>query len=206
MANHKNLPFSQLHVAKVRNGTLAGRPASQGVGDFYFCTDTFQVFFGTGAGLSAWEEFEGGGGQSYSGSRRERQTDIPCQPGDVGDYIDWNGENWDTDNLYGSGVTFNQPFVGIYQFEMSLQVENSEPTRWRVEIYYDQNTMISTHDFFTDGSGDLGHFNLTGQFNATLEKPNADANFYIFVLQNGVNPQNLLTYSYLLLQYMGVSA
>lgn len=207
MSNHKNAPFSQIHVAKMRTGVFADRPSSQGVGDTYFATDTFQLFFGTGTGPSAWYEFEGGGGQSYSGTKRQFNTDTLFPGGDVPDYVSWPQEAWDKDNLYGSGAGFNQPFEGFYQYQFCLIIENTQAARWHIEVWCDNNDqLVDIFEFTTDGSGGQHPFTASGQFLALKAVPDPDANFYLYASQDGASDQNIMTYSFITLQFLGENA
>lgn len=206
---HRTIPFSQLHKARVLVGLATsltingGATAAEGPGDLFYGTDD-GILYICKTGVT-WEVYGGGGGGlSYDGTRRERSSDFPVNGADAGDYLDFNQENWDVGGLYGSGVSFYTHAAGIYSYSLSLQLENLEPARWHIELWIDDDdTLAMQADVQADGTGEPLWFQMSGQFNALKEYPADNGYAYIYIYHDGVNPMNVKTYSNMVVQYLG---
>lgn len=204
MANHKNAPFSQIHVAKIRTGTLASLPASQGIGDTYFTTDTNQLFFGIGVGVGQWFEFVGGGGggQAYSGAKRQMNATFTVTGGDEGQVIDWTQPVW-AYGITGSSDVFVYPNDGFFSYNITLLIENTAAGRWHLEMSYDNVSVSDAYEWQCSGDGTPFAISFSGQFKAIKNSGSGDNQAYAYVYQNSGSNQDILTWSNMVVQYLG---
>lgn len=207
MANHKNLPFSQLHISKIRNGLFADKPpAPQGAGDVYYCTDTFQLFFGLDA--FTWQEFlSGGGGPTYEGVRWYLGSNSTVSGDNSPNYIHWDSESWQYGGTFGSpGDLILTPLIAIYRWTASLLIDNSVTGTWTFNVWSDDFTVLQTHTLITDGSGDPVELNISGESLSNIQQPTTGAWFYIDAAQNSGGNLNILIGSNITYSIIGVHA
>ena len=208
--DHKGLPFSELHRAKVAAGLLSARPlAPEGAGDAYLATDTNELYvcYDT-APTYTWTLFEttGGGGLAYSGTKRNYNVDLTLPGRDAANYLDFPQTVWNYTGFGTGGINFNQIQAGLYEYHLAVRVGNTDAGRWHIEITYDNLNQADIVEFYADGSGNPLTFTLSGQFLANKGVPDADALCYVYIYHNTPTDQDVLTWSFMTLQYLGAGA
>lgn len=210
---HRTIPFSQIHVSKLRSGlstALAGNGGStapEGVGDIFLCTDNSDTYVSRDGVV--WELLTagGGGGLAYSGTRRFLSTDATLPGDDSSTYFDWTDESWAQGGSFGSlpGSGINQPEAGFYQYNLNLILENTAAGRWHLEFWYDGGDSNNLAlDFNTDGTGNNVILSWSDQFLA-LKDTGAGGYAYVYLYQDSGSAQNVRAYSSITMQRIGDS-
>ncbi len=199
MANHKNLPFSQIHIAKIRNGLFADLPTAQGAGDAYFCTDTNQLFIATA--VATWFEFVGGGGD-YVGSKRQMNATFTV-PGDFVDLsVAWTQGTWNF-GITGTGSGFTYPDAGLFEYSFGLKLQNDTPANWKIQVFYDDASLSDVMEFATSGDSSKFTIGFSGQFLAVNNTGSGNNFCYIMAAQDSGVDLIIDTYSYMTVHYLG---
>lgn len=202
MTDHKAIPFTELHQAKLRAGTLAARPgAAQGVGDAYLATDTGALYVCLSG--TAWTQFTPNASQ-YSGVRNFLAAPITIAGTNVADYITMDSQSWMYGGAYGSpGALILFPVDGIFQYSASIKLENTAAGVWTFQVFSSDFDILTTHTLAADGSGDPLELNIAGELKPELIQPTTGAWFYINAAQDSGSDQDILAGSYVTLSKIG---
>jgi hypothetical protein len=208
---HQSIPFSGLHKAKLQTGLRTalvingGLLAPEGAGDVYLATDALEVYVCRDGEALEWELYNaggGGGGLTFSGTKREMNADATLTSGVAFD-LGWGSTAYDTDDDYtGDAQNFKQPAAGVYQYSLYLRFQNTAPGDWHIEIRYNNSTTSLPLDHRCDGSGEPDYIAVTGQFYTTVTVPNANAfaSIHLYHYSDGDVDQDILTYSFFTIQ------
>jgi hypothetical protein len=202
---HRLLPYSELHKARLAAGLFADLPAApEGLGDCYLATDTVEIWVCVDDAPLAWELYAAGDGSTlFSGLRWSLAAPQSILEDEGYNYVTWDTSNFGYGDFGSVGAFLEIPAEGIYHFTFHFKLANTDPALWTFTIWESDFDALQTHQIQTSGTGEPVELTISGIVRPSVIQPDTGGYVFADVIQDHTAALDLLAGSYVAFYKVG---